>query len=151
MRKLCVGVLLATLFFIGCGNARIQPPLATPSLAQEHTFLVGDALVSFQVEEVNHFQTNRYVFNGSVRNNGPTLANARFEILTETRRNLPGDGPDFRIEATQFYGRFLTGTTHQIALDAEVINVANVFVTGRFVSDGPEAPPPTGPIGAAPL
>lgn len=134
MPRIITACLFVALVLFGCGNETIQNPPIEPAFLRESTFLEGDVLVDFKAERVNNFQTAKFTFNGSVRNNGEDLENARFEIVTETMTTLPTGSPEIKVESTQNFEFLPSGGVQQIALSAEIPNLRRVFVTGRFRS-----------------
>lgn len=128
-------LLFVALWFVGCGVAERLPPVLGPTPLFDSTFESDQVLVNFRVERVEEFQASEFRFNGSVKNNGPDRANARFEVLTT--RNIPDPNGDKaqQVVGVQTYGTLLTHQTQPISIVVVVPNVENVQVSGRFAHD----------------
>lgn len=106
-----------------------------PTPLLETTVTTDQALVSFRVERVEEFQATEFRFQGSVKNLGNPLVNARFEVVATRNIPDPNGNRASNVIATQPYGTLIMGQVQPIAVTGVVANVDNVSVTGRFAHD----------------
>lgn len=135
MRRFLGSLLVAGLLFAGCGAAERLPPVFGPTPLTETTFTTDQVLVSFRVERVEEFQSTEFRFQGSVKNLGNPLPNARFEVVATRNIPDPNGNRASNVIATQLYGTLIMGQLQPVAVTGVVANVDNVAVTGRFAHD----------------
>jgi hypothetical protein len=123
------------LVYAGCGAADRLPPVFGPTPLSETTLTTDQVLVNFRVERVEEFQATEFRFNGSVKNLGNPLVNARFEVVSTRNIPDPNGNRASNVIAIQSYGTLIMGQTQPIAVVGIVPNVDNVSITGRFAHD----------------
>jgi hypothetical protein len=129
-------VIALSLLLAGCGVARLPDNVFGPTPLVDTNLVTPDSvIVNFRVEELAHHGALEFRFNGSVKNLGPPLSNARFEVVATRNVPDPTGVRSERIVTTQSYGRLDTNQTQVIAAVAELPAFENARVRGRFVHD----------------
>jgi len=135
VRKVWVFLSVLLAAGLGCGAQELSSPVLSPTPLQETTFVQDQVVVNFRVETIEGFGTKEFRFNGSLRNLGASLENARFEVYTTNNISDSNGNRRRQIVASQEYGQLLSNQVQNIAVSAVVPSVSNVSITGVFAHD----------------
>ncbi|MBI4869521.1 MAG: hypothetical protein HY816_21490 [Candidatus Wallbacteria bacterium] len=139
IRLACFAILLALtgLALVACGDSSPGLLPAQPERSgntEAVSFVQDEVLVTYRQTRVNEFQKTTLVWNGSVRNLGNRVSNARFEVLS-TRGPVMRGQLQTKVEVAQAFGDLLPGQEQLIHATFSFPNTHSLAVSARFARD----------------